>query len=141
MDHSKYGAHSYGYGQYPPGYAEPNAQQAQYANAPPQIRNPFAPPSAATGADLGQNAKYDPEYDAQIAQWQSAYVTPSAQDDNKKGAQAHNIEAQPVPAPISADGKKKTVIRKGGGQTWEDSTLLEWDPTQFRIMVGNLQEK
>lgn len=31
-----------------------------------------------------------------------------------------------------------TVRRKGGGETWEDRTLLEWDPTQFRIMVGNL---
>lgn len=38
----------------------------------------------------------------------------------------------------AAGEKKKTVVRKGGGETWEDDTLLEWDPTQFRIMVGNL---
>ena len=37
-----------------------------------------------------------------------------------------------------ADGKKKTVVRSGGGQTWQDPSLLEWDPAHFRIFVGNL---
>jgi len=37
-----------------------------------------------------------------------------------------------------ADGKQKTVVRSGGGQTWQDSSLLEWDPAHFRIFVGNL---
>lgn len=32
----------------------------------------------------------------------------------------------------------KTVQRTGGGTTWTDSTLLEWDPAHFRIFVGNL---
>ncbi|KAI9886235.1 MAG: hypothetical protein M1823_001970 [Watsoniomyces obsoletus] len=38
----------------------------------------------------------------------------------------------------TADGKEKTVVRSGGGQTWTDSTLLEWDPAHFRLFVGNL---
>ncbi|KAH8915846.1 RNA-binding domain-containing protein, partial [Atractiella rhizophila] len=33
---------------------------------------------------------------------------------------------------------RKTVIRKGGGETWEDPTLLEWDPSHFRLFVGDL---
>lgn len=37
-----------------------------------------------------------------------------------------------------ADGKQKTVQRSGGGQSWTDSTLLEWDPAHFRLFVGNL---
>jgi RNA recognition motif-containing protein len=37
-----------------------------------------------------------------------------------------------------ADGKQKTVVRSGGGQTWQDPSLLEWDPSHFRIFVGNL---
>lgn len=38
-----------------------------------------------------------------------------------------------------ADGKKKTtVVREGGGQVWEDPTLLDWDPKHFRIFVGDL---
>lgn len=31
-----------------------------------------------------------------------------------------------------------TIVRKSGGKTWEDSTLLEWDPKHFRLFVGNL---
>ena len=34
--------------------------------------------------------------------------------------------------------KKKTVMRSGGGQNWQDATLLEWDPSHFRLFVGNL---
>lgn len=37
-----------------------------------------------------------------------------------------------------ADGKQKTVVRTGGGQTWQDPSLLEWDPAHFRLFVGNL---
>ncbi|KAL8993830.1 MAG: hypothetical protein Q9188_007223, partial [Gyalolechia gomerana] len=37
-----------------------------------------------------------------------------------------------------ASGKQKTVIRSGGGQTWQDPSLLEWDPAHFRLFVGNL---
>lgn len=33
---------------------------------------------------------------------------------------------------------RTTVIRKGGGETWEDPTLLDWDPSHFRLFVGNL---
>lgn len=33
---------------------------------------------------------------------------------------------------------KTTVVRKAGGQVWEDPTLLEWDPNHFRLFVGNL---
>jgi hypothetical protein len=27
-------------------------------------------------------------------------------------------------------GKRQTVVRKGGGKTWEDTSLLEWDPSK-----------
>lgn len=37
-----------------------------------------------------------------------------------------------------ADGKQKTVVRSGGGQTWQDPSLLEWNPAHFRLFVGNL---
>ncbi len=39
------------------------------------------------------------------------------------------------------DGQKernKTVYRSGGGKTWADDTLLEWDPSHLRLFVGNL---
>ncbi|CUM50991.1 unnamed protein product [Debaryomyces tyrocola] len=33
---------------------------------------------------------------------------------------------------------QKTVKRAGGGKSWEDSSLLEWNPNHFRLFVGNL---
>ncbi|RMX73709.1 hypothetical protein D0869_13331, partial [Hortaea werneckii] len=105
-------------------------------------------------AYANHNANYDPEYDAALAQWQSAYAPPEEQERNKrnaKGEKGPNPNTAPIgvragPQQEAAEAnaktdhgdKKKTVVRKGGGQTWEDQTLLEWDPTQFRIMVGNL---
>lgn len=31
-----------------------------------------------------------------------------------------------------------TVVRHGGGDTWEDPTLLEWNPAHFRLFIGDL---
>lgn len=41
-------------------------------------------------------------------------------------------------AGASADAGTKTVKRVVGDQSWEDATLLEWDPKHFRLFVGNL---
>ena len=43
-------------------------------------------------------------------------------------------------ATVVSDSKTntKTVVRTGGGTSWTDSSLLEWDPAHFRIFVGNL---
>lgn len=95
--------------------------------------------------------------EAQILQWQSAYVS---KDDNKPsysglprhdGATGANTAplgntsrletASPSIGPSShatPDNASKTVHRSGGGTTWTDSTLLEWDPAHFRLFVGNL---
>lgn len=152
--------------QYQPQYPY---QQQSYYSAPteaesPQIRNPFPLPGQAgygqNGSDRTGNVNYDPEYEAQIAQWQSAYA---ARDDTagSKGAQGYGSTAGPTVsvargpignasqdavakpegvagAATNPDGKQKTVVRSGGGETWQDSSLLEWDPAHFRLFVGNL---
>lgn len=128
--------------------------QSQYADTPPQIKNPFAPPPAAGQGSLYGNANYDPEYEAQIQQWQSAYT--SKDDPSKtagKSASAGNANTVPLGAnraqastptiaagptpPTDPSGKQKTVLRSGGGQKWEDPTLLEWGDHP-RLFVGNL---
>ncbi|KAF2139945.1 uncharacterized protein K452DRAFT_289324 [Aplosporella prunicola CBS 121167] len=146
----------------------PQASNDPYANpTPPQIRNPFPLPGQAPSGGYGSNSAYDPEYEAQVAQWQSAYA--GKDDSNAKAtgrgrAETGNANNTPlgakpnVSAPISntemqsavnsdtgvaavvagADGKQKTVVRSGGGQTWQDPSLLEWDPSHFRLFVGNL---
>ena len=34
--------------------------------------------------------------------------------------------------------KMKRVVRTGGGQMWEDNSLKDWDPNDFRIFAGDL---
>lgn len=98
------------------------------------MKNPFVPtPSQPSGS--APYGTFDPEYEAQLQQWHSAYT---AKDDksgyNKSAASTAKFEN-------AAQGGKevhKTVQRSGGGATWNDDSLLEWDPAHFRIFVGNL---
>ena len=166
------------------GYQQPNYQQPYYSQqdlpqpTPPQIINPFPLPGQESssgfgrGAASGENGTYDAEYEAQLAQWQSAYA---AKDDTSAGkgagrgradgstltgganavplgtGKSHSaqLSTNEINAAVNsdtgvasvvatADGKQKTVIRSGGGNSWQDPTLLEWDPAHFRMFVGNL---
>ncbi|EAT76715.1 hypothetical protein HBI56_226690 [Parastagonospora nodorum] len=122
-------------------YASSNAyydnSYPAYAAAAPTPSYPAAPPmnSAAGGT-------YDPEEEARIAEWNSAYNKDDAAF--KKGISANvgartDAVATPDAEPaVTADGKRKTVVREGGGKTWEDPTLLEWDPMHPRLFIGNL---
>lgn len=118
--------------------AQPQYDTSYQSSAPgatPQIRNPFvAAPEPPAGSNPYGN--YDAEYEAQLQQWQSAYTA----KDDKPG---YNKTAAPVVKTDStvAQGAKeaqKTVQRSGGGTSWTDDSLLEWDPAHFRIFVGNL---
>lgn len=87
---------------------------------PPAGSNPFG--------------NYDPEYEAQLQQWQSAYTARDDKSGYIKSAPAVKIDT-------TAQGTKeaqRTVQRSGGGTSWTDDSLLEWDPAHFRIFVGNL---
>ena len=162
-----------------PQYQQPYYPQQEYSQpTPPQIVNPFPlpgqepSPGIGRGRGFGGNANFDPEYEAQLAQWQSAYASKDDAGANK-GAGRGRIEGsgvagganavplgtgRPQSAQLSsneinaavnsdtgvasvisgADGKQKTVVRSGGGNSWQDPTLLEWDPAHFRFFVGNL---
>ncbi|EGE83078.1 RNP domain-containing protein [Blastomyces dermatitidis ATCC 18188] len=171
----------------------------------PHIQNPFPYPNqASTNAYGGAGRGYarhtadsglDPDTEAQIAQWQSAYMGREsieaaqavANTGGTKGAFAatgantgplgtvqrmhdsaistpissgpHTTSSTPIPLGVGAgagtaaigappaagtggtatpDEPAKTVLRSGGGQSWTDSTLLEWDPAHFRLFAGNL---
>ncbi|KUI62455.1 hypothetical protein VP1G_09589 [Cytospora mali] len=166
------GAGRGGYGQTAASYNYPTSysQQPSYYGAattasystPPQIRNPFPQPGAATQAQTqSQNPfdrsdpNYDPEMAAQVAQWQSAYLPKEGTDASAATAPkaaggkpgtatgpTFNAEAAAKAAQegaVSNGGeKKKTVYREGGGKKWADDSLLEWDPSHLRLFVGNL---
>lgn len=123
-------------------YQHSNQAQPQYEpnhqppTAVPQVKNPFAP----TGPPPGVNkayGDYDPEYEAQVQQWQSAY---SGKED--KSAYGISKAAAPIVRTDASNQSSreahKTVQRVGGGTSWFDDTLLEWDPAHFRVFVGNL---
>jgi len=67
------------------------------------------------------------EYDVGILAQQSVYV-PGAAIDKRGGAGGK----------LAKGGKRTTVLRKGAGKVWEDQTLLEWNPSWFRLFVGDL---
>ena len=132
--------HSSSNAYYPP-------QQPGYGTSTPPVHAaPFQPPAMASRG-YGTAGGYNPEEEAQIAQWQSAYT--SKDDANtKKGGQGGNYNANARDGtPDHEDGgngdgankaSRKTVVRQGGGKSWEDSSLLEWDPLHPRLFVGNL---
>lgn len=121
-----------GYNYYPP--SELQAYQASYAagsqqtysSAPNLHTSSYYDPtsSGVSGAGAsGSNA--DPSFDANVAAQQSIY-TPDAVQNPHIVQKANKGKA------------RTTVIRKAGGETWEDQTLMEWDPSHFRLFVGDL---
>lgn len=128
-----------------PDYSSQPQYDASYSAAP-QIRNPFVPTSDTPSSTNPYPANYDPEYEAQLQQWQSTYLnkengSTSVPSTVKPAAPSGVPSAGPIsrsePVAQNTTGSK-TVQRSGGGTTWTDSTLLEWDPAHFRIFVGNL---
>lgn len=63
------------------------------------------------------------EYDEGIIEQASAYV-PGAAIVQRGGTSR---------AEGGTGAKRTTVVRKGGGRTWEDKTLLEWDPSVYSL--------
>jgi hypothetical protein len=128
---------------YPEGPSATAHNQYAYDSAP-QIHNPFPAPGT---PGYAAPSNYDPDYEAQVAQWQSAYVSKDGEKARLPGqsaaaAAAATAAASTAPtrtdSPATKDEGQKTVQRSGGGTSWQDPTLLEWDPAHFRIFVGNL---
>jgi hypothetical protein len=102
-------------------YAAPAASSGGYTGAvPKRFPNSSEGSASATGANAGPTGRAEP------------VMSVSAMT-----SVAHNDTGV---ASIVSDAKtnQKTVVRSGGGTTWTDSSLLEWDPAHFRLFVGNL---
>ncbi|CAI8027765.1 RNA-binding protein 42 [Geodia barretti] len=58
-----------------------------------------------------------------------------------EGAEGGVVEAGLLPVPKKPPKGIKTDVTKlrlGGGQVWQDHSLEDWDPNDFRIFVGDL---
>ncbi|KAL6707776.1 hypothetical protein ACN47E_003676 [Coniothyrium glycines] len=122
---------------YPASNAYNNYSYPAYATGAPAASFPVVPP-----VNRGLGGTYDPEEEAQIAEWTSAY---NRDDANAKKSGNIGTSVRPEASGtteadkgVTTDGKRKTVVREGGGKTWEDETLLEWNPLHPRLFIGNL---
>lgn len=122
---------------YPASSTYNNYSYPAYASAAPAASYPVAPP-----VTRGVAGTFDPEEEARIAEWTSAY---NREDANTKKGSSTAASLRPeaaattdVETGAATEGKKKTVIREGGGKQWEDETLLEWNPLHPRLFIGNL---
>jgi hypothetical protein len=90
-------------------------------------QNSYASGSSSRQADLQAvfADSVQADFDASVAQQASIY-TPEASRST-----AH------IRTTFKGRGHT-TVVRQGGGEVWEDPTLLEWDPSHFRLFVGDL---
>ncbi|KAL4081903.1 hypothetical protein V8B97DRAFT_2001999 [Scleroderma yunnanense] len=111
--------------------SQPYYQQQQQSYDVNPYHQPYQGPiysipgsSSSHNAPVPANAY---EYDVGIVAQQSVYV-PGAMIDKRGGAGGK----------LAKGGKRTTVLRKGGGKVWEDQTLLEWNPSWFRLFVGDL---
>ncbi|KAF2445571.1 hypothetical protein P171DRAFT_267915 [Karstenula rhodostoma CBS 690.94] len=136
----------------PATYSQPTVSAPYQATGYPSNNTYYNPyqaygsqaPAAAYAAPTGVNqlqGNYDPEEEARIAEWNSAYT----RDENAKkpsnttaAARVEATSAQDGEAGSGGTGKQKTVVREGGGKSWEDQSLLEWDPLHPRLFIGNL---
>lgn len=100
---------------------------------------PAASYPQAAAMNRGTGGTYDPEEEARIAEWNSAYSRDDASARKSGNANVGSAQgATDAESGLAADGKKKTVVREGGGKQWEDETLLEWNPLHPRLFIGNL---
>ncbi|GAA6012499.1 hypothetical protein JCM10207_009020 [Rhodosporidiobolus poonsookiae] len=109
------------------------AATSSYSAAPTAYAGPAYPGAAAaysappTAGPSAGSAFPGEGYDMNLAQQASIY-TPEASKSKK-----HSVVA------AGQKGKARTtVLRKGGGEVWEDQSLLEWDPAHFRLFIGDL---
>lgn len=122
---------------YPSSNAYYNPYQAY--GAAPAPATAYAPPTAVN--QFPGRSNYDPEEEARIAEWGSAYTRDDAGVKKPGATVAARVEASSAAdaeAGSTGTGKQKTVVREGGGKSWEDQSLLEWDPLHPRLFVGNL---
>lgn len=76
------------------------------------------PASGGGGARVPAGTQY---LDGDLLQQQSVYLPGAVEKMKKEGTYK----------PPQAAGRRETVIRKGNGKTWEDQTLLDWDPSEL----------
>lgn len=130
----------------PPPQPGPNvivAAPAVYA-APPLRKNaaavvavPVAPPVGAGTAAENTPRETKPKSSSKQSSSSQKSEKQRPQEKAAKGADKSSA-AEEGPAAGKKRRKEKRLLRVAGQQTWEDSSLNEWDTDDFRIFCGDL---
>ncbi|BGP13369.1 hypothetical protein JCM10213_005787 [Rhodosporidiobolus nylandii] len=104
-----------------PAYPAASTSQAYAGPAYPGAAG-YPPVAAEAGPSVPSGG-----YDMNLAQQASIY-TPEASKSTRNAVVAAGQKGK----------ARTTVLRKGGGEVWEDQSLLEWDPSHFRLFIGDL---
>jgi hypothetical protein len=117
----------------------------------PVLHNPFNPdrPAMPTGRVAGDKdiAMQQSIYSgtnkdylklANRQKWSSTEGTNRLPNQKSRQQQEKAVPIHGQIGPVKPTQKRLTVVREDGGQVWDDVTLLEWDPSHFRLFVGDL---
>lgn len=111
---------------------------AEYEAALAQQQSAYGPIVETTNTTTGYGSGGATASSAPVLPIIGVAAAPSAGSRNSGGTISKPAMTNSVIAKSQTSSKPLTVKRSGGGKTWEDSSLLEWDPTHFRLFVGNL---
>ena len=67
-------------------------------------------------------------FDSDLIQQSSAYGMDGQGAPTGAAGAAGASKPAVIRRPVVPGQKRETVIRKGNGRTWEDATLVDWDP-------------
>uniref|UniRef100_A0A0N5AFQ9 RNA-binding protein 42 n=1 Tax=Syphacia muris TaxID=451379 RepID=A0A0N5AFQ9_9BILA len=138
-----------------PGYAPPPSFTMRFM---PQLRLPLPPgflrppmqltpqpPVLESGPSLYDDSKKTEESKNEEVEDEKSKSTPKTQvlssDIELVAQKKHNEAANRssfLGQVMRGEKKMKRFLRVGGGQVWEDPSLAEWDPNDFRIFCGDL---
>ncbi|CAK7567070.1 MAG: hypothetical protein SEPTF4163_005029 [Sporothrix epigloea] len=124
---------------YQQGYSSGRGGGAGYLSNQSNSSNGYGTGGAGV-AGTAYGTAYGPSFGQSYGSNYGQAVTSSHATDASTVDHAAATATQDATATDEADTKKRThtVYRSGGGKTWTDDSLLEWDPNHPRLFVGNL---
>ncbi|RSH88488.1 uncharacterized protein EHS24_001033 [Apiotrichum porosum] len=113
-------------------YATPGYDENGY-KIQPAVSTSAVTMASGSGSGSGSSRKKPALLDAELLLKQTAVYVPGGGDRDKMSKSTGKQKSAPPKPPA-----RETVIRKAAGKTWEDPTLLEWDPKWYRLFVGDV---
>jgi len=113
-------------------------EETKKEETPPASTTTSSPAAAAPAAKAAtppvaasqQQQQQQPQPPQQAQPGPSGLVPAADAGEEAEGSSSSKKEKKPK--------KDRRLLRMAGGETWEDPTLGEWDPDDFRIFVGDI---